>query len=464
MNTNLLDYALPSGLIAQDPVAVRSESRLLVLSRSNGVLTDSRFSRLGEFLRPGDGLVLNDTKVLPARFFARRATGGKLEGLFLREVPPLGTTGRPSPSPEIAALGCASLAMTSTAPEPSSVRDAIAGSEASPAMTRTGLSHVMARSAASLPPRRACPRPDRGRGKQSRATAGDHANGRSRIWEVLLKGARKVKPGESIHIEDREQRDFRTARVLEKRPDGVCLLEVQAQADAETVLSEVGFPPLPPYIRRDHDLARAHSDLGRYQTVYARCPGAVAAPTAGLHFTEELMSQLKAAGVVFACVTLHVGAGTFKPIATDEVEQHEIHREWYRLDAANADTINTVRRNGGRIVAVGTTVTRVLETVADVNRVGWASAHADGLIEHTRGQHGLKPILPACEGTTNLFITPGYEYKIVDAMITNFHLPRSTLLALVAAFTGLERMRAAYHHAIEERYRFYSYGDAMLIL
>jgi S-adenosylmethionine:tRNA ribosyltransferase-isomerase len=392
MRTDQLDYELPVELVAQDPAAVRSESRLLVLDRLTGALTDSRFRCLGEFLRAGDCLVLNDTKVLPARFFARRRTGGKLEGLFLRE---------------------------NTAP---------------------GAADVIARSAASLPLRR--------QGKQSPpATRG------SRVWEIMLKGARKVKLDESIDIEDRGQRDFCAAKVIEKRPDGVCLLEVQTQADAEAVLNEVGFPPLPPYIRRDHDLARAELDLQRYQTVYARCPGAVAAPTAGLHFTDELMTQLKAAGIEFAYVTLHVGAGTFKPIATEQVEEHEIHHEWYRLDAANADAIQAARQRGGRIIAVGTTVTRVLETVAQVGR-------ASPLAENSRaGPHDLR----ACEGMTNLFITPGYEFKIVDAMITNFHLPRSTLLALVGAFAGLERMLAAYRHAIEQRYRFYSYGDAMLI-
>jgi S-adenosylmethionine:tRNA ribosyltransferase-isomerase len=349
MKADALDYTLPSELIAQEPAAVRSESRLLVLDRSTGRVTDSRFSRLGAFLRAGDCLVLNDTKVLPARFFARRRTGGKLEGLFLRETTPQG------------------------------------------------------------------------------------------VWEVMLKGARKVKLGEFIDIEDRRQGDFCTAKVLEKKPEGVCLLEVETQADAETVLNHVGFPPLPPYIHRDHDLARAESDLRRYQTVYARCPGAVAAPTAGLHFTDELMSKLKAVGIGFAYVTLHVGAGTFKPIATEQVEEHEIHREWYRLDAANVEAVLAARQAGGRVIAVGTTVTRVLETVA---------------------KNGL---LAACEGMTNLFITPGYEFRIVDAMITNFHLPRSTLLALVGAFAGLERILAAYRHAIEQRYRFYSYGDAMLI-
>jgi S-adenosylmethionine:tRNA ribosyltransferase-isomerase len=349
MKTKELDYQLPPELIAQDPAAVRSESRLLVLDRATGRLTDSRFNRLGEFLHAGDCLVLNDTKVLPARFFARRRTGARLEGLFLRQITPRGA------------------------------------------------------------------------------------------WEVMLKGARKVRLGESIDIEDRTQRDVCGAKVLAKNPDGVCLLEVQTQTDAETILNQVGFPPLPPYIHRDHDLTRAERDLKRYQTVYARCPGAVAAPTAGLHFTEELLSHLKAAGIGFAYVTLHVGAGTFKPIATEQLEEHEIHREWYRLDTANADAIHAAQRSGGRVVAVGTTVARVLETVA---------------------HNGP---LAARAGTTNLFITPGYEFRIVDAMITNFHLPRSTLLALVGAFAGLERILAAYRHAIEQRYRFYSYGDAMLI-
>jgi len=374
MRTNELDYELPPELIAQEPAAIRSESRLLVVDRATGGLADRRFSGLGEFLRRGDCLVLNDTKVLAARFFARRRTGGQLEGLFLR------ATARPQDIPAMAAGEA-----TRQAPAPAQARDG------------------------------------------------------ARRWEVMLKGARKVKLGESIDIQNRERAGFCTARLLAKKPDGVCLLEVETPLEAPAVLNEVGFPPLPPYIQRDHDLRQAQQDLQRYQTVYARCPGAVAAPTAGLHFTDSLIAQLKAAGIHFAYVTLHVGAGTFKPIAAEQVEQHEIHHEWYRLDAANAQAIDTVRRAGGRIVAVGTTVTRVLETVGKDGQVA------------------------AGAGTTNLFITPGYEYRVVDALITNFHLPRSTLLALVAAFAGLERMRAAYCHAIAQRYRFYSYGDAMLI-
>jgi S-adenosylmethionine:tRNA ribosyltransferase-isomerase len=350
MKTNQLDYELPSELIAQEPAAVRSESRLLVMDRASDALADSRFHQIADFLRPSDCLVLNDTKVLPARFFARRATGGGLEALFLSET----------------------------------------------------------------------------------STPGH--------WRVLLKGVRKLKPDETIHVLDGQGQDYCAAKVIERQSEGMCLLELGIRAPAEVVLNEIGFPPLPPYIHRDHDWSKAETDRKRYQTVYARESGAVAAPTAGLHFTESLLGRLGATGVRLAYVTLHVGAGTFKPITTENVEDHEIHREWYRIDAANAEIINTARSGGGRIVAVGTTVTRVLETVGREGRVS------------------------PCEGTTNLFILPGYQFKMVDAMVTNFHLPKSTLLALVGAFAGLDRMFAAYRHAIEQRYRFYSYGDAMLIL
>ncbi len=348
MKTNDLDYELPSELIAQDPAEVRSASRLLVVDRASCSLTDTRFDRIGDYLRSGDCLVLNDTKVLPARFFARRRTGGGLEALFLAE------TGTPG------------------------------------------------------------------------------------LWRIMLKGARKLKPDETIHIIDGREDDYCTARVVERHEGGVCLLELDNKAPAETVLNEIGFPPLPPYIRRDHDWSKAQADRTRYQTVYARESGAVAAPTAGLHFTEELLGRLSESGVRQARVTLHVGAGTFKPITTEMVEEHEIHHEWYRLDAGNAEIITAARAAGGRIIAVGTTATRVLETI--------------GYPLHQQ------------EGSTNLFVTPGYQFKAVDAMITNFHLPRSTLLALVGAFAGMKLMFDAYRHAVEQRYRFYSYGDAMLII
>ncbi len=367
MKTELFDYELPPELIAQKPADVRSESRLLVLDRAGGQLTDSRFSNLVDYLRPGDGLVLNDTKVLPARFFGHRQSGAVLEGLFLAE------------------------------------------------------------------------------------------QGEPDVWKIMLKGVRKVKIGESFDLLDRLDHDYCKAELLEKQDEGTCLIRVQSPEPPQTVLEAIGFPPLPPYIKRDHDPAQALKDRDRYQTVYARRPGAVAAPTAGLHFTEELMGQLKGKGVRFACVTLHVGAGTFKPVTVENLEDHEIHEEWYQVDQANADIINATRAGGGRIITVGTTATRVLETMAWVNEQKGETASPPFA-------HSPVRRFVACEGTTRLFIMPGYTFKAVDAMITNFHLPRSTLLALVAAFAGLEPMLAAYRHAVQHRYRFYSYGDAMLIL
>jgi S-adenosylmethionine:tRNA ribosyltransferase-isomerase len=296
MNVDQLDYELPSELIAQEPAEVRSESRLLVLDRATRELTDSRFSRLGDFLRAGDCLVLNDTRVLPARFFARRRTGGRLEGLFLS---------------------------TTEMPE---------------------------------------------------------------VWEVMLKSQRRLKASEPIWLQSRDGWDYCPAEVLVKKPDGIYLLTVRGTAAPEAVLAEIGFPPLPPYIHRGRDPDKALIDRDRYQTVYARRPGAIAAPTAGLHFTQELMQHLQEQGVRFPHVTLHVGAGTFKPIATGRVEDHPIHHEWYRIDEENAAIINTARDGGGRIIAVGTTAVRTLETVADGGRV------------------------KTCTGTTGLFITPGYRF------------------------------------------------------
>jgi S-adenosylmethionine:tRNA ribosyltransferase-isomerase len=349
MKIEKLNYYLPPELIAQKPVSVRSASRLLVLHRSTGKVLDSRFSSLGEFLAPGDCLVLNDTKVLPARFFARRATGARLEGLFL----------------------------------------------------------------------------------------GTDADG---VWMAYLKGLRKLKAGDEFYIKDRQKADFCKAVLLEKIGQGRCRLKLKTDADAQKALEIIGFPPLPPYIKRDDDPTMAAEDEKRYQTIYASQNGAVAAPTAGLHFTESLIGQLKQAGINFAFITLHVGAGTFKPVTAENLEDHKIHQERFSIDSENAGTINTAKEKGGRIIPVGTTSTRVLETVAEGSRV------------------------KAAAGTTDLFITPGYRFRIVDAMITNFHLPKSTLLALVAAFAGLENVLAAYNHAIEQRYRFYSYGDAMLII
>jgi len=322
---------------------------MLVLDRSSSKVLDSRFSKLGDFLLPGDCLVLNDTKVVPARFFARRTTGGWLEGLFL-------------------------------------------------------------------------------------ATDSDG------IWAAYLKGLRRLKPGDEFYLKDKQKADFCKAILVEKLDQGKCRLQVKTDMDVQAVLEEIGFPPLPPYIKRNDDPQVAARDKQRYQTVYARQSGAVAAPTAGLHFTEPLIEQLKQAGVKFAFITLHVGAGTFKPVTGENLEDHKIHAEWFSIDEENAAIINEAKSKGGRIIPVGTTSTRVLETIA-------AGSRAE-----------------AAAGTTELFIMPGHEFKLTDAMITNFHLPKSTLLALVAAFAGLENILTAYRHAIGQRYRFYSYGDAMLIV
>ncbi len=349
MKTQDLDYYLPAELIAQQPADVRSESRLLVLQRDSSRITDSSFSKIGDFLRAGDCLVLNDTKVLPARFFAKRGTGGKLEGLFLSESP----------------VG---------------------------------------------------------------------------LWEVMLKGADKVKAGEQIVLKNKTSEDFCEAQVQEKQGEGLFRLKISCDKDCETILEEIGFAPLPPYIKRSSDIEQAKIDKERYQTVYADTAGAVAAPTAGLHFTEELIEQLKTAGIKFAHITLHVGVGTFKPVTTETLEEHKMHSEWFGISEETANLINETKKNGGRIIAVGTTSVRTLESAIEQGRV------------------------KAMSGATDIFIKPGYKFKIVDAMITNFHLPKSTLLALVGAFAGLDKIFSAYNHAIEQRYRFYSYGDAMLII
>ncbi len=349
MRTDRLDYDLPAELIAQQPSPVRGESRLLVLNKTNGALTDGKFGSVGQYLSKDDCLVTNDTKVLPARFFAHRKTGGKLEGLFLNEE-------------------------------------------------KTGL------------------------------------------WRVMLKGAGKLRINEEILIKDRTGTDCCAGKLLEKTDTGECLLQVQSGDDLQTVLERIGFTPLPPYIKRVSDLGQDELDRRRYQTVYASADGAVAAPTAGLHFTDELIDRLRNKGVNFASVTLHVGPGTFKPVTAEILEQHRMHSERFIIDKDNANIINETKKAGGRIIAVGTTSVRVLESVAENGQVKSGG------------------------GKTNLFLMPGYDFKIVDAMITNFHLPRSTLLALVAAFAGLDNILAAYRHAVQNRYRFYSYGDAMLIV
>jgi S-adenosylmethionine:tRNA ribosyltransferase-isomerase len=351
MKTEQLDYCLPPDLIAQEPTGVRTESRLLVLDRKVGTLIDSRFFNLGRFLRAGDCLVLNDTKVLPARFFARRQTGGRLEGLFLTQS-------------------------------------------------------------------------------------------QNALWEVMIKGGGRLRSGEEITLLGRDGTPAETACVVDKLSEGRCLIRPNDSDSLLAILDRVGLPPLPPYIKRSgHD--RVEEDRQRYQTVYAQNPGAVAAPTAGLHFTSDLLDQLRQREIELVYLTLHVGTGTFKPVTTEDLEDHTIHAEQIVLPPQAAQAINHVRGHKGRIIAVGTTSARSLESAAIQTDTGWQ--------------------VQSFDGQTRLFITPGYPFKIVDCLITNFHLPRSTLLALVAAFAGLDTIMAAYHHAIRQRYRFYSYGDAMLI-
>jgi len=331
------DFELPAELIAQAPLAARSASRLLLVDPRSGAISDQQFAELGAYLRPGDLLVFNDTRVIPARLFGRKSTGGKLEVMVERVV-----------------------------------------DEA------TLLAHVRA--------------------------------------------SKAPRPGSDLILEDVIQ-----CRVIERQQDLFVLR--QLQGSWLDLLEQHGHVPLPPYIQRDD----VDADRERYQTVYADKPGAVAAPTAGLHFDKGMLVALQRQGVETAQLTLHVGAGTFQPIRGDDIESHVMHAERVEVPAATVDAIDATRRRGGRIVAVGTTVVRSLETAAATGTLG------------------------AYDGESQLFIKPGFQFRVVDALLTNFHLPRSTLLMLVSAFAGSELMRRAYTHAIAARYRFFSYGDAMFI-
>ena len=346
MNIAHFDYELPPHLIAQQPAPERDQSRLLVLRRGGPVIAHRAFADLPELLAPGDLLVLNDTRVVPARLLGHRAgTGGKWEGLFLRET----------------------------------------------------------------------------------------ADG---LWELLSQTRGRLGAGETVLVEAPPAPPL-TLELVSKTPDRHWLVRPHGDGPTADLLARYGQVPLPPYIRKGR---AGEGDRERYQTVYARRSGAVAAPTAGLHFTPELFERLDRRGVARAFVTLHVGIGTFQPIQVEDVTHHQVHREWGELPAATVAAIEACRARGGRVVAVGTTSVRVLETVA-----------ASGPLRPWRGE-------------SDLTIRPGFTFRAVDALVTNFHLPRSSLLMLVAAFTGLESMHAAYREAIAREYRFYSYGDAMLIL
>jgi S-adenosylmethionine:tRNA ribosyltransferase-isomerase len=345
MKTSEFDYNLPEACIAQTPVEPRDSARLLVLDRHSGSLSHHHFRDLGQFLRPGDLLVNNDTRVLPARLHARKLTGGAVEILMLKRVRPLN-------------------------------------------------------------------------------------------WEVLI-GGKNIQLGSKLMIEGRSD----LSAVVMEELDGPRRI-IQFSEPITPLLESLGETPLPPYIHERLE------DKERYQTVYARYPGSAAAPTAGLHFTPRLLAELVSQGVRVASVTLHVGLDTFAPVSEDDVEEHNIHTEYCELPRETAKAINETRAAGGRIIAVGTTSVRTLETAAR------ASAE-QGAIQPS----AIQPIT----SNTDLFITPGFKFKIVDAMITNFHLPRSTLLMLVSAFASREHILNAYETAKAEGYRFFSFGDAMLI-
>ena len=333
-------YDLPKELIAQDPLEDRSSSRLMVLGKKSGHVSHHHFTEILDFLRPGDCLVINNTRVIPARLIGtKKDTGAHVEILLLRR-------------------------------------------------------------------------------KQND------------IWETLVRPGKKLRPGAEVTFGDGSL----TATILDVVEGGDRLVQFHYDGIFEEILDRLGEMPLPPYIT--HKL----KDRDRYNTVYAKFDGSAAAPTAGLHFTKELLEQVKEKGVNIAQVTLHVGLGTFRPVKVDDVRQHEMHTEWYRVTQETADLINNTKKNGGRIIAVGTTSVRTLETVAD----------EDG---HMKAQ----------EGDTSIFIYPGYKWKIVDGLITNFHLPESTLIMLVSALAGREHVLAAYREAVKERYRFFSFGDAMYI-
>jgi S-adenosylmethionine:tRNA ribosyltransferase-isomerase len=390
VNVSDFDFELPPDLIAQEPPAERGHSRLLVLHRDSNRIEHTAFARLVDHLNPGDLLVLNDTRVFPARLLGRRVpSGGAVECLLLRQLP---TPNSQLPAPNAPLPAPNSQRPTSNAQLPSS---AIGNWE-----LRIG----------SL-----------------------------EIWEALMHPGQKLRPGSRVVFEGREGAPL-FGEVLERHFYGrrTIRLWTEDATGVRATIERLGHMPLPPYI----DRADRPADRERYQTVYAREEGSIAAPTAGLHFTPQLLAELSGKGIERASITLHVGYGTFKPVRGDRVEEHVVDPELFTVSPETADTLTRARRDGRRIIAVGTTTTRTLETVA-------ASEAGD--------------IFPA-QGETNLFIHPGHEFRLVSGLITNFHLPRSSLLMLVAAFAGRERVLAAYQAAVAERYRFYSYGDAMLIL
>jgi S-adenosylmethionine:tRNA ribosyltransferase-isomerase len=346
MRTSDFDYQLASELIAQTPAEPRDHSRLMVLHTSDGSIEHRRFFEIAEYLKPGDLLVLNDSRVIPARFTGQRQSGGMVEILLLRRLGP-------------------------------------------------------------------------------------------GLWQTLMRPSRRVRTGETIRLINKQwpERGLASVEVLEGDEQGLRTIRL----DDEAILEELGEVPLPPYIRN------YSGDPERYQTVYARENGSVAAPTAGLHFTPQLLRQFKEKGIEIAFVTLHVGLDSFRPVSEEDPQQHRIHREYGELTEEAAVKLNSARARGSRIICVGTTTARLLE-------------------QSTLANEMAETIVKSFQGWATLFILPGHRFRVMDSLITNFHLPRSTLLMLVSAFAGKEFIDQAYQEAIRRRYRFYSFGDAMLII
>lgn len=341
MNVDLYDFHLPEELVAQVPLLERKASRLMVLDKNSGEVAHRNFPDVIDYLNEGDCLVLNDTRVMPARIYGTKVdTGAAIEVLLLK-------------------------------------------------------------------------------------------NTENDTWEGLVKPTKRIKVGSEISFGDGKL----VAKCVEELEQGGRLLAFSYDGIFFEILDELGEMPLPPYIKERLD------DRERYQTVYAKEQGSAAAPTAGLHFTEEFLQKIQEKGVQLAFVTLHVGLGTFRPVSVDTIEEHEMHAEYYLMPKETAEILNKTRANGGRIISVGTTSTRTLETIATKN---------DGKFV-------------ASSGWTNIFIYPGYEFRAIDSMITNFHLPKSTLIMLISALAGRENVLGAYNEAVKEQYRFFSFGDAMMI-
>ena len=340
MKVSDFNYVLPEELIAQHPYDKRDEARLMVLNKNAKTIEDKIFSDVIDYLEPGDCLVINNTKVIPARLYGKKDTGAKIEFLLLKRI------------------------------------------------------------------------------------EGD-------FWEVMVRPGNKLKPGTKVTFGD----GILKAEILDILEGGNRKVKFEYEGIFNEILDQIGLMPLPPYIKE------SLKEKDKYQTVYAKYDGSAAAPTAGLHFTEELLEKIKQKGVEIAKVTLHVGIGTFRPVKVENIEDHNMHSEHYYIKEEDAEKINNAKRNGKRIIAVGTTSCRVLESVADEN----------GFVK-------------AVEGDTNIFIYPGYKFKCLDCLITNFHLPESTLIMLVSSLAGRDYIMEAYNHAVEEKYKFFSFGDAMIIL